>query len=398
MPLTKVSRRNLTDWGTEDIITAVPTNDTNETTTLIPADEVDASTYLFEYAVMCAELALMTLGLLLNTLCIAVFIKSKLAKTSVAIQMISLSIGDNVGLVAMFALNSALWSKFIDIIDLTVINNITCATIFYSGTAVALFTGLLMSAATIERFYCVTFPLKVKVWNLRRKSKVWLPVLVVISLVMPIFRYFCHDVSVVGKDGTKSCSAFATLNNKMFCNNLEVAVLVIANVVCTLIILVLSILTGVMLYRSRARRQEMSVNNNNNNSNENREFRITAMLLTEATFFLVSRLSLAILVPTHQPKSLSILALDTISKIFRVSGLLATLNHSTNFIIYLVFLSEFRRSFVSLMMSCCRRGRPFLRRKHNPIVGDLAFDIFTIIRGTQDINARKPNSSTRVIG
>ena len=395
MSLTKTSPRNMTDLGAEDIITAVP-NDTNKTTALIGADELDASTYLFEYAVMCAELAATPLGLVLNTLCMVVFIKSKLAKTSVAIQMIFLAVGDNVILATMFSLNSSIWSKFINIIDFTVISSITCAITFYCTTAGALFTGLLMSVATVERFCCVTFPLKVKVWNLYKKSKVWLPMLVVISLVMPIFQYFCHDVSVVGEGGKKSCSGFPTLDNINFCNSLSVVAILIANVLCTLIIFVFSIMTGVGLYRSRARRQEMGVNNNN--SNENREFRITTMLLTEATFFLLARLSSAILLPTHQPKSFSILAIDTVPKILRISGLLGTVNHSANFIIYLVFLPEFRRSFVNLMTSCCRRGRPFQRRKQNLIVRDLAFDIFTIIRGTQNINACEPNSSTRVVG
>ena len=213
---------------------------------------------------------------------------------------------------------------------------------------------------------------------------------------MPLYQYFCHHVSVVGEDGKKSCSGFQTLNGINFCNSFAVVGIVIAYVVCTLIIFVFSILTGIGLYRSRARRQEMGINNNN--SKANREFRITTMLLTEATFFLVVRLPTAILLPTHQPKSFGILTIDTVPKIIRIIGLLGTVNHSANFIIYLAFLPEFRRSFVNLVTSRCRRGCPPLRHNKIPIIRDLAFDIFTIIRGTQNINACEPNSSTRVVG
>ena len=97
-------------------------------------------------------------------------------------------------------------------------------------------------------------------------------------------------------------------------------------------ILIFSILMGIGLYRSRDDRQEMGGNNNNN-----MEFRVTAMLLTEATVFMIVRLPLVVLVPLHQVHGPSH---PVIGDALRFCAFLIPLNHSTSFFIYVGLLPE----------------------------------------------------------
>ena len=155
--------------------------------------------------------------------------------------------------------------------------------------------------------------------------------------------------------------------------------IVMANIVPGVLIFIFSILTGVGLYKSRARREEMGVNNNNNHSNDNREFRITTMLLIEATFFFVTRVTMSILVQLNRHYQFSSLVLTYLLKVFSVLG---TLNHSTNIFFYLILLQEFRRSFadmmtmtMTMMCNCCGG---LLSRIKSQTAHDLVLDVMRV--------------------
>ena len=313
-------------------------------------------------------------GLVLNVLCIVVLINSKIARTSTAVEIIFLALADSISLITFFILSSPVWSQFSDLPDLTIINNVMCAGPFYFGLVGSLLYGMTMSVASIERFCCVTFPLQVKAWNLCRKCKMLLSALLVLSLVLPMFHFWCYDLLIIN-DEMKVCLTSLVTPIKICTISRVIVMIILANFVPGFVILVFSILTGVGLYRTRARRQEMSVNNNNNNSNENREFRITTMLLAEATIFFLSRVPFSIMVEINQLYHYSNPAIVYVLKSW---SFLVTLNHGTNFVIYMIFLQEFRRNFAKMMMMTTTKMshcfRCFLTKNKSPTAQDLCMD------------------------
>ena len=261
-------------------------------------------------------------------------------------EIIFLALADCINLITFFVLSSPVWSQFSDLPDLTIINNVMCAGPLYFGLVGGLLYGMTMSVATIERFCCVTFPLKVKAWNLYRKCKILLLVLLVISPVLPMFHFWCYELLFLNDELTVCLTSLVTPAKTCTISRV-IVMIILANFVPGFVTLVFSILTGVGLYRSWIRRQEMSKNNNNNNSKEKREFRITTMLLAEATIFFLSRVPFSIMVQINQRYHYSN---PVVVYVLKSLSFLVTLNHGTNFVIYMIFLQEFRRSFAKIMM------------------------------------------------
>ena len=383
-----------------DLATASPTTDaSNATMTLVGLNKPDQSNNPFHYVSMYFNMISVLVGLVLNILCIVVFIKSKIARTSTAVEIIFLALADNINLITFFVVSSSIWSQFSDMPNLTTIKRVMCAGPFYFGLVGLLLYGMTMSVATIERFCCVTFPLKVKAWNLFRKSKMLLLVLLVISLVLPVFHFWCYELFILN-DELSVCLTTSITPSKMCTISRIIVMIILANFIPGFVILVFSILTGVGLYRSRARRQEMSVSsnssssssNNNNNTNENREFRITTMLLAEATIFFISRVPFSIMVQINQRyhfrNPVVLYVLESLS-------ILATLNHGTNFVIYMIFLQEFRSTFAKLMMTTATKMshcfRCFVARNKSPNVQDLGVNDPKHRDEDVDGNAREMN-------
>ena len=178
-----------------------------------------------------------------------------------------------------------------------------------------------------------------------------LPVLLVVSLVLPIFHFWCYDLLVIDDAGLTICLTTPMIKIKMCTISRAILMITLTNIIPGLVILVFSILTGVGLHRSRTRREEMGASNKINTNKDNREFRITTMLLTEATVFFVSRVPFAVMVEInhiyHNRNPVFIDVLESLS-------FLTTLNHSTNFVIYLIFLQEFGHSFAKMMLKIPR--------------------------------------------
>ena len=335
---------NATVWSSEDLTTASSRTDERIVTT-ITLNQPDQTNSPLDYVSMYLNMLFIPVGLILNVQCIAVLIKTIMARTSTAVEMVFLALADSINLITQFVLSSPVWSQYSDIPDLTIINDIMCAGTFYLALVGSLLSGMIMSVATIERFCFVTFPLRIKTGDLYKKSKMVLLVLLVISLVLPIFHFWCYDLLVINDAGLTICLTTPIVPIEMCTISRVVLMIILINIIPGLVILAFSILTGVGLYRSRARSQETGLNNNN--SNDKRKFRITTMLLTEATIFLLSCVPFAIMVEiNHIYHNRNPVLMDVLSSL----SFLTTLNHSTNFVVYMIFLQQFRRSFAKMML------------------------------------------------
>ena len=144
-------RDNATVWSSEDLITASLTTDERNFTT-ITLSQPDHLNTPFHYVTMYFNMIWIPIGLILNVLCIIVFNKFKLARTSTALEMIVLAVADNINMIANFVMSSSVWSQFSDIPDLSAMSHVTCGGTLYIGIVGALLYGLTLSVATIERF------------------------------------------------------------------------------------------------------------------------------------------------------------------------------------------------------------------------------------------------------
>ena len=362
----RILGNNVTDWPSKEDFNITPPDSakSNAARTLMRMNSANQTDDWFNLVIMYMTQIVIPVGLVLNIMCVAGFVKSKLARTTTAIKMISLAIVRIINLIALFAQSSA-GSRFSDIPNLAAINHVTCAGALYLGTFGGIFTGWLMSAAAVERFCCVTFPLKLKAWNLYRKSKIMISVLLVVSLSLPMFHFWCFHLLIFDNVGLRFCLREPKMPND-FCVIFSTAVHIISSMIPAFTILVFSILMGIGLYRSRDDRQEMGGNNNNN-----MEFRITAMLLTEATVFMIVRLPLVVLVPLHQAHGPSH---PVIGDALRFCAFLIPLNHSTSFFVYVGLLPEFRQSIAKIIMAlirCCPCGTS--SKKLEPPIGLSAY-------------------------
>ena len=148
---------NVTVWSSEDLTTASPRTD-ERNFTRITLNQSDQTNNPFNYVAMYLNMIFIPAGLILNVQCIAVLIKSKMARTSTAVEMVFLALADSINLITQFVLSSPVWSQYTDIPDLTIINDAMCAGSFCLALVGSLLSGMIMSVASIERFCCVTFP------------------------------------------------------------------------------------------------------------------------------------------------------------------------------------------------------------------------------------------------
>ena len=94
---------------------------------------------------------LLPMGIILNTLSFVVFYKIKKHKSAVGLRKMCMAIADSCALLAIQDLHIVL-----------------CKTSIPLGNAGSLWSGVLLASATVERYCCIAYPLKVKTWNLTK--------------------------------------------------------------------------------------------------------------------------------------------------------------------------------------------------------------------------------------
>ena len=164
--------------------------------------------------------------------------------------------------------------------------------------------------------------------------------------------------------------------NKTFCYNSDKSLGVLSDqiiniffshIVITSVILIFTIAMAVQLRRTRKDRKTLS---QNIAIRSNREFVITTMLFAIACLFLATRLPVVIVYQVslyYKTKPVDIKSLQLLNAAYYSTILLLVINHSTNFVIYIVFFKEFRTQFVSFVTCGKSRNEAALRRSSTRI-------------------------------
>ena len=299
---------------------------------------------------MYSDLVITPMGVFVNFLSIAIFVKSRMAWTSVGLHLMYLAVADNLVLVSGFIGSTKTWHMFINIPDLWSSNIIT-----YSGTYLSInvgftWSGTLLASATVERFLAIAVPLLVKCWNIYHKSKILMGIYFILSLMLCSYGVPCFEM--ISMDGTNVCTPSSKFEDMCYIGDM-IVIGVIANGLCFTMILVFTILTTISLHKYKQKRADLGTL-----KDTGREIRITLMLVTVAVLFVVLRAEdiityfLSVYSESHK---LSQTIIDTLHGIWPVFILLSNINHSINFIVYVIFLEDFRKTFAG-MFSCCRRS------------------------------------------
>ena len=294
---------------------------------------------------MYSDLVIVPMGVFINCLCILIFVKSKMAYTAVGLHLMYLAIADNLVLVSGFIGSTRDWHILSNIPDIWSSNIITCSGTYLCINVGFTWSGILLASSTIERFLSVALPLQVKSWNLYRTTKILMGVYPTLSLMCG-YGVLCVEIV------SNVCAPSTKYEDMCYIGDI-IAAGVIANGLCFTTILVFTILTSISLYKYKQRRVDLGTV-----KNTGREMRMTLMLLVVAALFVILRsgdiITYFLSVYSDNcklPKTL----IDTVNGMFPIFILLSNINHSMNFIVYAIFLGDFRKTFAGIF-SCCRRS------------------------------------------
>ena len=305
-----------------------------------------------------SNVILVPIGIILNILSFVIFYQIKTHKSATGLHLMCMAIADNFALVAIFLNDVPAYSIYSFIPDIHALHNFFCKSISIFLNGSVLWCGLLPASATVERFICVSFALKVKSWNLLKLSKLLLIAYFLLSFCLNILYLAHHIVNVYN---VKTCIVFP--DGTGYLTDLIVNG-ILSNVVVLSVILFFTVAIAIHLYRYKKQRNDLSQNISNG---ENKEFMITAMLFTVACLFLVTKIPIVIVSEIGkniQPEDYSDFEIFRHLLVALVIGtLLRVISNSTNLIIYVIFFKEFRDTFVDF---CTNRVRNVNGNKQSP--------------------------------
>ncbi len=307
-------------------------------------------------------LILVPIGLFLNTLSFIIFNRSEKYSTAVGLHLKCLAVSDNLLILAQVLVSADDdWEQQLGVPSVSLANKFWCKLSNYMLVAGYVISALVLASATVERFLCIAFPMQIKQWNVFLKTKI----------LMGVYCTFGFSVSLF------ALVAFApqttTIMKHMFCRSVPeqrklwntvytIAVTVISNVLCSSTILLFTVLTSVWLYRQRKKRMTLA---NMSTQISQKEFRITLMLVTVATLFILLRFP-KIITEEYLAQKGHTYSTRNLYHWSRAINILMVVNHSFNFVVYIVFLQPFRQTFVDMRSSCKKRPtEDMLERESN---------------------------------
>ena len=290
---------------------------------------------------MYSNLVIIPVGIILNILCLIIFIKSKISQSSTGLTLTCLSVADNIVLVSSFLFVTENWLEYIAMPSLLETYSLICQLNHYLVNVGFLLSGLLLTSATIERYISVRFPLEVKSWNLNVKTKILLVVFFIAALGLSSYTFLCYDIlrEPLACSFSEKYDQFCYIS-KIVCNS------VLSNGLCTFLILIFTVLTSFELLKLKKKRAEMG-------KNSTKEFGITVTLVTVATLFLILRTPEMILFEMmnyFMSNNLTGPVQDNVMIVYPLFVILVTINRSINFVIYMMSLNQFRNTFFSFFI------------------------------------------------
>ena len=340
--LVTVEADAFTNSSSDTIVNTTVTSFTADTSATIPSSK---------YVQFAVTLFFVIVGLFGNICTIIIMTKQRLSYNAHGVYLTALAIADIKSLLVV-TLNKPL---LIDIfgLDVRAFTDIGCKMFKYIGRVAVISSSYFVVMICIERFIAIWFPLKAK-FLLSKKKAVYsvCAVFATIYLVnIPCIVYTGIKDGICLPDFALEPIHFLPRFNSMLTWALH-------TMIPTLIMIILTPLIILQLYRQRLIRRELAMGNRKRDDFTNR---ITAMLISIVItyFFLVCIFSVAFWV-------LNLLGISVLTssshwaRVFRdVYETAELVSYSFNFFLYVVTSTDFRRQIVQLFRSSSNRSHNF---------------------------------------
>lgn len=277
-------------------------------------------------------------GIILNILCIIIILKLKMHKTAIGYHLLWIAIVDISALIVGISYNPKL-QEILNILHVEFFNMLFCKLSAILGYPIARANTWLMTSATFERFLSVSFPLKVKTWPMDKASKVAVGAIVVlVSVEFVTLLVYSHNKCW---DDPNFDETFKKVHQITYITSYMITVT-----------LVFVFSAGIVI--------SLRVNKNIFNSVQDTKIRkITLMLFTIAVTFLLSTIldtiTFFVLATDFVPFG-SQTSVNVSTALFAFMAVQA-LYHSSNFLIYFIFLENFRNCFLRMFCTCKKFNR-----------------------------------------
>ncbi len=274
------------------------------------------------------------IGLLLNLLTVVLFLKIKIHKTSTGLHLLCLAVSEFFLLLGFsMGLPWPLRIKHFHVSFCMIMN------FFISSQQT--WAGFLLVSMTIERYLSISFPLKVKSWNLRRISKVLILTFATLSCVLGGL----HAPSWIVDKKTHQCKINHNFQELIDLSN---TFIVLGFGLCPILTFVFTVLIAHELYKQKKARNTL-VQEGQTNNNDSKEFIISLMLFLVACMFLASKVVQVTIWLVREYSHQNSLQFQHAFVAMHYAKLLMILNHSANSLIYIIFFPKFREAFLSLL-------------------------------------------------
>ena len=297
-----------------------------------------------------ATIALCVVGILCNGLSLMVFLSTSLRRSSYGHYLSALAISDSV----MLATEFVRWisdSRFS--YHWLSSSTFACKFVYHLRYSSQIFSTILTTTITIERFFVVAYPLKSASLA---KTKIADKVIFcegVICILLGLYGSILFELISITGGPHGMCLPDPTTNRAAiygYCN--LVLTKILGEVVCTILVFVFTILLIRELMRSkRIRENTLQSGGGDKASSGNMEAQLTAMLLTLAVAFVVLRVPYTVCwyLGHYGPWRDS----KPVFEATQITYVFSTANFTINFFLYSFSGSNFRKHLYSRLSLIC---------------------------------------------
>ena len=332
----------MTDNVLNNTISALNDNTTMRMTFDLPNSSLDSQTVsVLTYTLLGLILFIMVLGLCGNLVTLVIMWQSRQTQRSHDVLITALAISDCVALIPTTLSHSSV-SKVVGV-DIRAITSVGCklyAAIWQSATTSTLSVVVLIS---IERFVAVWFPLRAAVWlspkRIMRSVLGSVAFNVLFMFTMNILFCDVEDGKCVPVLGGNEHGTFLKAVGNLY--SVTLAILPTS----TILLIILTTLTILTLYRQRSRRRQLTQQQQQQGGVQLKTFvKLVAVVVEHILFVgLPGAFGFVMGMSGAEPPNPDNAGAGLDMMIYAL-----LVNHSTNFILYSVFDSDFRKKVVNL--------------------------------------------------
>ena len=284
-------------------------------------------------------LVLSMVGLLANTLVIVVIVGGSLRHSVFMIILIVLAVADNLTLLTNDLMQPGVFGHIFGQALLP------CRALGFIGQSSAIMSSWMVVLISIERFFAISYPLKVHIYFSMRRSCILILCLGVLICISSIHRLFSAFITIdydfpiclVARPNKRSDVIFSIVNGLLY---------------CLIPFCLITILNIVILKKLRSKRAFRARSQVHSQSSTHRDRSLVPMMLAVSLVFAVTTFPITLLFITSLILELAGIEWNKKDNwVFVLAIGLENLNHILNFFFYCITGSIFRNAFLSLFKS-----------------------------------------------